>query len=173
MARSTANSDAWRDNVGRVRQFTSPGSTRAIRHRCVAFRAPTAELLAAAGAPGAAPPPPPPANDVTSSELWCGYAYELLVETALLARVPVQAYASELVRCSARRGAAPARLDAHARKQRLRPASSGDGQLTVEWLATLAVKDEKIIGAVSEVGRRSARCEPPDTSDAVVCPIGV
>jgi len=107
--------------VGLVREFRHPGSTRPIRHRCLAVLEPTAALLSST------------LSDPPSDTACCGYVYELLVETAVLARVPVQAYASEL---------------------RVRPSSSGTG-VTVEWSATLVVRDERLIQGVSEEYEKS------------------
>jgi hypothetical protein len=97
-------SSAARNVVQRARAFRHSGSTRTIRHRCLGYRAP--------------------------GGVWCGYAYEMLVEAALRSRLPVSLYASEL---------------------RARPAASGDvGTTTVEWLATIVVVDESIVAAVSD-----------------------
>lgn len=99
--------------VGSTRAFQHSGSTRTIRHRCVGYR---------------------PYDSASAAPL-CGYAYEMLVEKALVTRLPVTLYASEL---------------------RARPSASGDSNVTtVEWLATIVVVDDSIVAAVSEEYEKS------------------
>jgi hypothetical protein len=109
--------------VGELREFRHSGSTRAIRHRCVAFKKPTPAMLQRPSglvSSGAA------AAGVDS----CGYAYELAVESALVPRMPVCAYASEL---------------------KLRSSvTNAVHSTTVEWTATIVVREEKVVDAVSE-----------------------
>jgi hypothetical protein len=106
--------------VGELREFRHSGSTRAIRHRCIAFRKPTPQMLQK--------PSGLLAGASTGADS-CGYAYELAVESALVPRMPVCGYASEL---------------------KLRPTSGGRPGTTVEWTATIVVREEKVIDAVSE-----------------------
>ena len=112
--------------VGDVREFRHSGSARAIRHRCVAYKRPTPQMLEQrfGGVNSRA--------TMTGADS-CGYSYEMVVEAQLVPRLPVSVYASEL---------------------RLRAASNNSGT-TVEWTATIVVRDEKIIAAVSEESEKS------------------